>query len=78
MEFEPLHNQFSNTSKSLYHDLSQYISLSKHFNLKKWITTVVKLKIKKPFFKHQDPAEDGLVYWRERIFFSALAAGTGL
>ena len=27
---------------------------------------------------HQDSAQDGLVYWRERILHSALAAGTGL
>jgi PAS domain S-box-containing protein len=27
---------------------------------------------------HQDPEQDGLVYWRERILHSALAAGTGL
>jgi len=39
---------------------------------------VVNLITKKPFFKHQDPTEDGLVYWRERILLSVLAAGTGL
>lgn len=29
-------------------------------------------------FEHQDPTEDGLAYWRERILFSVLATGTGL
>ena len=34
--------------------------------------------VEKFHFQHRDPAEDGLVYWRERILFSVLAAGTGL
>jgi len=29
-------------------------------------------------FHHQDPSGDGLAFWRERILFSVLAAGTGL
>ena len=29
-------------------------------------------------FQHQDPTEDGLAFWRERILFSVLATGTGL
>jgi two-component system, cell cycle sensor histidine kinase and response regulator CckA len=29
-------------------------------------------------FKYKDPKTDGLWYWRERIFFGALAGGTGL
>jgi len=29
-------------------------------------------------FQYQDPADDGLAFWRERILFSVMAAGTGL
>ena len=78
MEFKPFHNQFSAISKISCYDLLQYISLRARSNFKKWITAVINLKMKKPVFQHQDPTEDGLVYWRERILFSVLAAGTGL
>ena len=42
-------------------------------------TALAKRLLKKlSCFQHQDPAEDGLAFWRERILFSVLAAGTGL
>lgn len=49
-----------------------------HMILKKWTTAVVKFFESLSCSCHQDPAQDGLAYWRERILHSVLAAGTGL
>ena len=47
-------------------------------SLVKSTTWAKRLLEKLSCFHHQDPAEDGLAFWRERILFSVLAAGTGL
>ena len=41
-------------------------------------TAARRLLEKLSWFRHKDPTEDGLAFWRERILFSVLAAGTGL
>lgn len=46
--------------------------------LGRWAALAERLFQKLSRFHHQDPAGDGLVFWRERILFSVLAAGTGL
>jgi two-component system cell cycle sensor histidine kinase/response regulator CckA len=78
MQYEPFNNQISGISKVTCHDMLKNISLRASSFFKKLIAAVINQKRKNPLFQHQDPTEDGLVYWRERILFSVLAAGTGL
>ncbi len=47
-------------------------------NLKKWPAAAGKLIESLSCSCHQDPTQDGLAYWRERILHSVLAAGTVL
>ena len=47
-------------------------------NLRKWTAAAGKFFESLACSCHQDPAQDGLAYWRERILHSVLAAGTGL
>jgi PAS domain S-box-containing protein len=47
-------------------------------NLRKWTAAAGKFFESLSCSCHQDPAQDGLAYWRERILHSVLAAGTGL
>jgi two-component system, cell cycle sensor histidine kinase and response regulator CckA len=44
----------------------------------RWAGTVIGSLVEKTHFQQSDPAEDGLFFWRERILFSVLTAGTGL
>ena len=46
--------------------------------MKKWPAAAGKLFESLSCSCHQDPTQDGLAYWRERILHSVLAAGTGL
>jgi PAS domain S-box-containing protein len=47
-------------------------------NLRKWTAAAEKFFESLSCSCHQNPAQDGLAYWRERILHSVLAAGTGL